>query len=59
MPTLIDTQSKIFKAYGNPGLPSLVIISPTGKILRYHEGLIPEMLATLKRELRQHLDSPL
>ena len=57
MPTLIDTQSRIFKAYGNPGLPSLVIISPTGKILRYHEGLIPEMLETLKRELRQHLDS--
>jgi hypothetical protein len=35
----------------------LIIISPSGTILRYHEGLFPEMLETLKRETRQHLSS--
>ena len=57
MPTLIDAQSKVFKTYGSPGLPSVVLISPSGTILRYHEGLFPEMLETLKRETRQHLSS--
>ncbi len=57
MPTLVDVQSKMFKAYGSPGLPSVVLISPSGTILRYHEGLFPEMLETLKREMREHLDS--
>ena len=57
MPTLIDAQSKMFKTYGSPGLPSVVLISPSGTILRYHEGLFPEMLETLKRETRQHLSS--
>jgi peroxiredoxin len=57
MPTLVDVQSKMFKAYGSPGLPSVVLISPSGTILRYHEGLFPEMLETLKREMREHFDS--
>jgi peroxiredoxin len=57
MPTLVDVQSKMFKAYGSPGLPSVVLISPSGTILRYHEGLFPEMLGTLKRETREHLSS--
>jgi peroxiredoxin len=57
MPTLIDTQSRMFKAYGSPGLPSVVLISPSGTILRYHEGLLPEMLETLKRETREQVGS--
>lgn len=57
MPTLVDVQSKMFKAYGSPGLPSVVLISPSGTILRYHEGLFPEMLETLKREARENLSS--
>ena len=55
MPTLLDAQSKMFKAYGNPGLPSVVLISPTGTILRSHEGLMPEMRETLKRETLEFL----
>jgi peroxiredoxin len=55
MPTLFDTNSEMFKAYARPGLPSMVLISPSGKILRYHEGLFPEMEKTLKRELRESL----
>jgi thiol-disulfide isomerase/thioredoxin len=57
MPTLIDVESKIFKAYGNPGLPSVAIISPAGTILRYHEGVFPEMEETLKREVKEDVGS--
>jgi peroxiredoxin len=53
MPTLFDSSSEMFKAYASPGLPSMVLISPKGTILRYHEGLFPEMGETLKRELRE------
>ena len=55
MPTLFDSNSEMFKAYASPGLPSMVVISPAGTILRYHEGLFPEMGETLKRELRESL----
>ena len=55
MPTLFDSNSEMFKAYASPGLPSMVLISQTGTILRYHEGLFPEMKETLKRELRASL----
>ena len=55
MSTLFDSNSEMFKAYASPGLPSMVLISQTGTILRYHEGLFPEMGETLKRELRESL----
>jgi peroxiredoxin len=55
MPALFDSESNIFKSFANPGLPSMVLISPTGKILGYHEGLFPEMQETLKRELQDSL----
>ena len=55
MPTLLDSNSEMFKAYASPGLPSMVLISQTGTILRYHEGLFPEMGETLKQELRESL----
>jgi peroxiredoxin len=55
MPALLDSNSKMFKAYTSPGLPSMVLISQTGTILRYHEGLFPEIGETLKRELRDSL----
>jgi len=55
MATLVDSESKMFEAYGNPGLPSVVLVSPSGTILRYHEGMFPEMEETLKREVRDNL----
>ena len=55
MTTLLDPESKMFKAYGTPGLPSVVLVSPDGTILRYHEGMFPEMEETLKREVQDNL----
>ena len=56
MPTLFDSNSEMFKTFQSPGLPSVSkSISPSGKILRYHEGLFPEMGETLKQELREGL----
>jgi thiol-disulfide isomerase/thioredoxin len=56
MLTLLDSDSKMFKAFQSPGLPSVVLISSSGKILRYHEGLFPEMGETLKQEVRESLN---
>lgn len=56
MLTLVDSDSKMFKAFQSPGLPSVVLISPSGRILRYHEGLFPEMGETLKQEVRESLN---
>jgi peroxiredoxin len=55
MPALFDSNSEMFKAYASPGLPSMVLISPSGRIFRCHEGLFPEMKETLKQELRESL----
>ena len=56
MLTMLDSDSKMFKAFQSPGLPSVVLISSSGKILRYHEGLFPEMGETLKQEIRESLN---
>jgi peroxiredoxin len=55
MATLLDPESKMFKAYGNPGLPSVVLVSPDGTILHYHEGAFPEMEQKLRREVQDNL----
>ena len=55
MATLLDPKSKMFKAYGNPGLPSVALVSPDGTILRYHEGVFPEMEQKLKGEVQDSL----
>lgn len=57
MPTLVDAESQIVKAYGSQGLPTVVLISDSGTILRYHVGDSPELLETLKRELVENLNS--
>jgi peroxiredoxin len=57
IPTVVDTESKIVKAYGSQGLPTVVLISDSGTILRYHVGDSPNLLETLKRELLENLNS--
>ena len=53
MTSLLDTDSKMFKSYGHPGLPSVVVISRDGNITHYHEGLMPNMAETLKKEITE------
>jgi hypothetical protein len=50
MPCLLDFKDEIFKAFGNPGLPSIVLIAPDGDIFKYHQGIFPNALETLKAE---------
>jgi len=37
----------------SPGLPSLVIAAADGTVFKYHQGLFPEMLETLQKEVRE------
>jgi thiol-disulfide isomerase/thioredoxin len=53
IPTVLDRDSKLFHEFGTPGLPSMVILSPDGTIFKYHQGLFPDALETLKREVAQ------
>ncbi len=55
IPTLLDDGTKTFQSFGSPGLPSMVLLGPDGKILRYHQGLIPNAVETLKEELTRAL----
>jgi len=57
MSTLVDAEPKTLKAYGSQGLPTVVLISDSGTILRYHGGDSPELLEILKRELLENLNS--
>jgi thiol-disulfide isomerase/thioredoxin len=53
IPTLLDRGSDVFRSFGPPGLPSIVIVAPDGTILQYHQGLIPNMAETLKAEVQK------
>jgi len=50
MPALLDTGTATFDAFGSPGLPSSVLISADGTIVKFHQGLFPDLEATLERE---------
>src|ERR1017187_10405194 len=52
MSSLVDLNSEAFRAFGTPGLPSMVIIAADGTIYKYHQGSFPNMLETLKREAK-------
>ncbi len=56
MPTLLDPDGVAFRAFGAPGLPSLVLVAPDGTILAFHASLFPDMLETLKTEVRRGLE---
>ncbi|MFI5165660.1 MAG: TlpA family protein disulfide reductase [Thermoanaerobaculales bacterium] len=58
LPTLLDRGDEVFRAFGSPGLPSMVIVSPDGTILRYHQGLFPNILETVKQEASDALGAP-
>jgi thiol-disulfide isomerase/thioredoxin len=53
IPTLLDRGTDVFRSFGTPGLPSIVIVAPDGTILQYHQGLIPNMAETLRAEVQR------
>ncbi|HSS52545.1 MAG TPA: TlpA disulfide reductase family protein [Thermoanaerobaculia bacterium] len=57
MPTFLDPDGVAFRAFGAPGLPSMVLVAPDGTILAFHESLFPDMLETLKTEVRRGLEA--
>lgn len=52
-PVALDTTGAIAAAYGVSGIPTEVLVSPTGHILWYHQGLIS--LSALRTAVRQHV----
>ena len=50
IPALLDAGTATFDAFGSPGLPSSVLISADGTIVKFHQGLFPDLEETLKRE---------
>jgi peroxiredoxin len=52
MTALLDTKDEVFAAFQSPGLPSVVVIGSEGTIAAVHQGLFPDVLQTLKREVR-------
>ena len=57
MPTFLDPDGVAFRAFGAPGLPSMVLVAPDGTILAFHASLFPDMLETLKTEVRAGLEA--
>lgn len=49
--SLLDNNSDMFHAFGSPGLPSVVVIAPNGRIFKYHQGSLPNILRTLQEEI--------
>lgn len=55
LPVLLDVDRKVFAAFHNPGLPSLVILDREGRIARYHSDVIKDMVPTLRGEIQELL----
>jgi peroxiredoxin len=53
LPCLLDSDGAAFRGIGSPGLPSTVVLGPTGVVTNIHQGLFPNMLSTLKDEISQ------
>jgi thiol-disulfide isomerase/thioredoxin len=53
--SLLDADESAFKACGSPGLPSLIVVGKDGAIAAVHQGLFPDVLATLQTEVRAAL----
>lgn len=55
MPVLLDRNDEAFKAFRSPGLPSMVIIAPDGTLFKYHQGLFPNIVETVKDDVNRAL----
>ncbi len=58
-PVALDNQGKIADSYGVSGIPTQALVSSSGKILWYHEGLISwtSLMHDIKRHLPQSASS--
>ncbi len=55
-PIALDNKAQIADSYGVSGIPTQALVSPSGKILWYHEGLIS--WTSLIHDIRLHLPKP-
>ncbi|HUL97452.1 MAG TPA: TlpA disulfide reductase family protein [Usitatibacter sp.] len=51
LPCLLDLDASLFAGVGSPGLPSTVVVDSSGHVANIHQGLFPDMLATLEEEV--------
>lgn len=52
---LVDHDNKAFAAFHNPGLPSLVIVDPEGRLAEYHSGVLEDMAEAVKARVQELL----
>ena len=52
MSSLLDLNGETFRAFGTPGLPSMVIIAADGAIFKYLQGSFPDMVEILKSKVK-------
>lgn len=52
MTCLLDQDAQVFKSFGSPGLPSIVVVAPGGRIAKYYVGAVSNLSATLKDEVK-------
>jgi thiol-disulfide isomerase/thioredoxin len=57
VPVLLDVGGEGFKAFHNPGLPSLVILDAEGHLARYHSGLLQQFEETVRADVQAVVDA--
>ena len=50
LPVALDAGTATFDAFGSPGLPSSALVGADGAILKFHQGLFPDLEGTLENE---------
>ena len=50
---LLDRDGKLFAAFHNPGLPSVIILDRHGRIAKYHSGLPENMTGLMEKEIAE------
>ena len=56
LPVVLDVGDRIFEAFGSPGLPSLFVIGPNGRIAARHTGLSPDLVNVVRAEIDRLLE---
>jgi hypothetical protein len=54
----LDPAGEAASLYGVQGIPQTVIIDRRGDVAQVHVGLLPGLKETLRRELKELLESP-